>query len=200
MGALGAYADTPLDNVGSAPLMKIFTGHAVLIHDFIRRLPKRAVGGRILVFSGAGLGASARYVDHISAYSTAKAAASCILVEALCAGAQKSQRRITINAIAPGAVFSGMTRQTLAAGANAGSLLKDAQACARSRRGRRLELAADLVQQLLAPRAATITGRLLSARFDRSILLKKTATIAGDDHYFRLRRIDHALFKPGNRA
>jgi hypothetical protein len=59
-----------------------------------------------------------------------------------------------------------------------------------------LVLAAQLIEFLMSPAAQSISGRLLSARFDREILQQKTSQISQDSNYFRLRRIDHELYSP----
>jgi hypothetical protein len=53
-----------------------------------------------------------------------------------------------------------------------------------------------MIEYLLSPDAQSVTGRLVSARFDQNALRQNAAQIAADRHWYRLRRIDHELFGP----
>src|SRR5262249_8940285 len=136
--------------------------HAAMIQAFADRFKaKRLKQGAIVVLSGAGVGGNGTF-DRMTSYSTAKAALV-HLVEAI--APELEPLGITINAVAPGAVLSGMTAQALKAGARAGVQRDRAQDC-KSNGGVSPNLAAGMVHFLLSPEARAVTGRLLSARFD----------------------------------
>jgi len=180
-------------NVWAQRIMENFLGQAAMIHAFVRLFKKRKFSqGTILTLSGAGLGANTSF-DRLSSYSTAKAALT-HLVEAL--APELMNLGITINAMAPGQVVSGITRQALKAGKKAGAYAQSAQQCLASG-GVSPELVCDLAEFLVSPAARTLSGRLLSARFDGPLLKSTAETVAKDPNLFRQRRIDNFLFKVG---
>lgn len=192
LGLLGPFLDSPFEDWAKS-LQQNFLGHAAMMHAFGRGF--RAAGrkgGSIVILSGAGLGGA---IDHanLSSYGTAKAALT-YLAEAL--SLELRELEITINAIAPGQVKSGITEQALRAGvARVGAYAKSAQKCMETG-GVSPDLAAELVTFLMGPGARGISGRLLSARFDQKRLQHQTRQVAGHPHLYRLRRIDEELFSP----
>jgi len=171
--------------------MENFMMQAAMIHAFAQCFSKhRLKQGTIITLSGAGLGADTIF-DRLSSYSTAKAALT-HLVEAL--APEFKELGLTINAIAPGQIRSSITQQALDAGAKAGPYAQSARQCAETG-GVSPELAADLVEFLTGPKGRVISGRLLSARFDRPALEKNLKAIANDSNLYRLRRIDNDRFE-----
>jgi len=193
MGELGQMMDARFD-AWLQTVDENFTAQAVLIRSFLLAYrKKRLTQGRIILFSGAGLGGDGPY-SHMSAYGSAKAALT-HLVEAL--AGEIAPLGITINAIAPGQVLSTITKQVLKAGDKAGHLKALAERCMQTG-GTSPDLAAQLVEYLLSPQAAGITGRLLSARFDQNRLRENPGSVAAEASLYRLRRIDDDLYARKN--
>jgi NAD(P)-dependent dehydrogenase (short-subunit alcohol dehydrogenase family) len=118
-------------------------------------------GGKIIFFSGGGA-TSAR--PFFSAYGTAKAA-TVRLTETL--AEELSGKGVQINAIAPGAVHSRMWNEMRAAGAAGGQkLLEELEQMDRSG-GVPPERAASLALFLASNRSGNLTGRLISAVYDK---------------------------------
>jgi 3-oxoacyl-[acyl-carrier protein] reductase len=190
LGVVDRFQDAAF-SAWSASIMENFVGQAAMIHAFARSFAKlKRKDGSIITLSGAGLGANTTF-DRLSSYSTAKAALT-HLVEAL--APELGSIGITINAIAPGQVLSGITKQAIKAGAKAGPYAQSAKRCMENG-GVSPELAADLIQFLVSPEAHGITGRLLSARFDAMALKQNAAAVAKDSNLYRLRRIDNDRFE-----
>ena len=112
-GLLGPYLDDSFDDWADS-LKQNFLGHAAMIHAFAQGLKARGKpdGGAIVVLSGAGLGSAIGHAN-MSSYGTAKAAVT-YLSESL--SLEFRDLNITINAIAPGQVKSGITEQAVRAG------------------------------------------------------------------------------------
>ena len=144
-----AWLDAVRINLGGCFLCT----HAVLPGMVARR------DGRIINLSGGGA-VSPR--PWFSAYGAAKAAVV-RFTETL--AAEVADRGVQVNAIAPGALNTDMTRQAAEAGTRAG-----AEAAAVRRQleegGASPERAAQLVVYLASPRSDGLTGRLLAAAWD----------------------------------
>jgi 3-oxoacyl-[acyl-carrier protein] reductase len=179
LGPVGPYWKIPI-RAWRRSVSENFFSHATMIHAFCQAMAGRKRPGRVVVLSGAGVGNAGDF-SGVTSYSASKAALV-HLVEALAPELQTIG--ITINAVAPGAVLSSMTTQ----GRRGGK--KDPKQFVSP------DLAAELVDDLMSPASRRISGRLLSARFDRSILREKARAIARDPHWYRLRRVDYELFAP----
>lgn len=190
LGVLGTFLRLGFDE-WSAAVQKNFVAHAAMVHSFGRCFVSGGrKGGSIVLLSGAGLGGTVAHT-HISAYGTSKAALT-YLAEGL--AEEFKELDITINAIAPGQVNSGVTAQAIRAGVEqAGLYAKKAEESMKNG-GVSPDLGAQLVAYLMGPEARKITGRLLSARFDQERLRKEVQSVAGDADLYRLRRIDNDLF------
>jgi len=190
MGELGELSQARL----SAWLKTVdenFTAQVLLIRAYLlAHKKKRLTRGRIVAFSGAGLGGDGPF-SHMSAYGSAKAALT-HFVEAISAEVQPLG--ITVNTIAPGQVLSTITQQVLKAGNKAGHLQASAQRCIETG-GTSPDLAAQLVEFLLTPAADGITGRLISARFDLDSLRNDPSKVNTQPSLYRLRRIDNNLYE-----
>jgi NAD(P)-dependent dehydrogenase (short-subunit alcohol dehydrogenase family) len=192
LGALGAFLDLDFDHWMKS-LRQNFLGHAAMIHAFGKAFAaKRLKSGAIVILSGAGLGSGVKHT-HLSSYGAAKAALT-YLSEAL--APEFLEHGLTVNAVAPGQVKSGLTESAVKAGvARAGAYARYAEKCMADG-GVSPDLAAQLVEFLMSPSARTISGRLLSARFDQAALREKTEVISQDADWYRLRRIDYELYQP----
>jgi 3-oxoacyl-[acyl-carrier protein] reductase len=180
LGPVGPFWELPL-RAWRKSVQENFLSHASMIHAFVRAMAgRKRHAGAIAVLSGAGVGHAGDF-SEMTSYSTSKAALV-HLVEAL--AAEFKTIGITINAVAPGAVLSGMTEQARRAGK------KDPHKFVSP------DLAAQLIEFLMSPASRSISGRLLSARFDQTITRQKGKAIEHDPHWFRLRRIDYDLFSP----
>ena len=145
---------------------------------------------KIVVLSGSGLG-SAKVWPAISAYSCAKAALYqlvAVLHEEL------FERGFDVNCLAPGAVHTGITEQATRAGSAALEGLYDFSVKVQQGKGDSPELAAAMTAHLLSPACDRVSGRLVSAKWDK-LLLEAPSRIAEDGDLYRLRRIDDQLYR-----
>jgi 3-oxoacyl-[acyl-carrier protein] reductase len=180
LGPVGSFWTLPLARWRNSVAENFFS-HAAMIHAFARRTAgRRRREGAIAVLSGAGVGHAGDF-SQVTSYSASKAALV-HLVEAL--AQEFGTLHLTINAVAPGAVLSSMTEQARRGGK------KDPRAFVSP------EPAAQLIEFLMSPASRSISGRLLSARFDQAIIRRKGKAIGRDPHWFRLRRIDYDVFAP----
>ncbi len=144
--------------------------------------------GKIVNLAGGGVGGPA-VATRLSAYTTSKAA-TVQLTEAL--AKEVSDANIQVNAISPGAVVTEMTAAFVAAGPEkAGKELYERTLQQRQSGGESPEIAARLVVWL-ASDASTLTGKMLSAKWDKVEEIDQAA--ANRSSLFTLRRIDNALF------
>ena len=151
------------------------------VWELLRKSQRR---GKILCFSGGGA-TSAR--PGFSAYAASKTALV-RLVENL--AAEWADEPVDINAIAPGAINTDMTREIVATGAH----IAGAEEFARASRqlqdgGQPMERVSALVEWLLSNESDGVTGRLLSAQWDAwETLATYRESIAKSD-VFQLRRV-----------
>ncbi|MGK5085610.1 SDR family oxidoreductase [Bdellovibrionota bacterium FG-1] len=144
---------------------------------------------KILVMSGSGLGGSQVW-PGISAYGCAKAALY-RLVEIV--HEEVYATGIDINCLAPGAVKTGITEQAAQAGEKALGALYAATVKVQQSGGDSPDFAAQMTAALLDPRLDGVSGRLISAKWDKKIL-ENPKTITENADLLRLRRIDNDLF------
>jgi NAD(P)-dependent dehydrogenase (short-subunit alcohol dehydrogenase family) len=152
----------------------------------------RQGGGKIINLSGGGA-TSPR--PCFSAYAASKAAVV-RLTETL--AEELKPFNVQVNAIAPGAVYTRMTEEVLAAGTAAGQKAV-AEAARLKREGRGPEAAAELAVFLASEESNGLTGRLISAVWDdwRSIPGRIAQVMASD--LYTLRRIT-AEVRSGGKA
>jgi short-subunit dehydrogenase len=147
-------------------------------------LPRR----RVVVMGGGGLG-GAQVSGNISSYSCAKAALN-RLVEVV--HEESHGNGIDINCVLPGLVNTGMVDTAIAAGPKLGAIY-EASLKTKTNGGTPPETAAEFIGCLLSDECAGISGRLFSARWDRTAI-GTPAAVSADPDLFRLRRIDNDLF------
>ncbi len=146
-------------------------------------------GGRIINLAGAGVGGPS-VTPRISAYAASKAAVV-QFTESL--AREVSQWNVQVNAIAPGAVSTEITAAVIAAGPEkAGKDFYERSRRQLEQGGDPPELAARLAVWLAGDGAGKLTGKLLSAKWDKLEGIDPEA--ANRSSLFTLRRIDGALF------
>ncbi len=147
----------------------------------LRRSPRRA---KVICFSGGG---ATKGRTNFSAYAAAKTGVV-RLVETL--AAEWRDLPVDINAIAPGAINTAMTRETVRLGP---ALAGTAEFASAQRQlevgGQSIEKVAGLVEFLLAEVSNGISGRLLSAQWDDWKNLPARAAMLADGEIYQLRRI-----------
>ena len=148
---------------------------------------KSSEGGKIINFSGGGATSSR---PNFSAYAVSKTAVvrlTEILAEEL------SEYKIDVNAVAPGAINTGMLDEIIEAGARAG----DEHERARKRKsegGDPIERIVDLCRFLISSESNGITGKLLSAIWDDYKSTAFLKRLKEDPDFCTLRRIDAINF------
>ena len=103
---------------------------------------------------------------------------------------------IRVNCVAPGFVLTEMHERTMEAGADQVGqdyFARTARALA-SDEGDSPDLAANLVSFLLSPESVSVTGKLISARWDAWQDEVFRARLASDPDFATLRRIDGQFF------
>ncbi len=167
-----AWAATLLINVGG-----MFHCCRAVIPAMIRN-----GGGKIVNLSGGGASGARPYFTAYAASKTAVVRFTETLAE------EVKQYNIQVNAVAPGAVNTKMTRQVLEAGASAGEKdLKDARKVAEQ--GNSAQSAAELITFLASEESDGISGRLISAQWDDWRLFPKLAAQFESSDLYKLRRV-----------
>jgi NAD(P)-dependent dehydrogenase (short-subunit alcohol dehydrogenase family) len=151
---------------------------------------RRSGGGRVVNLSGGGIGGPSPQ-PRVSAYTASKAAVD-VLTEVL--ASELTGDGITINAVAPGPVPTTFLDDVLRAGPEvAGPELHDAAVRNRDAPACFDSLFA-LVDFLLGDESSWLTGKLLSARWNRVDDLRARRDRLVGTSLLTLRRIDDALF------
>jgi 3-oxoacyl-[acyl-carrier protein] reductase len=158
--------------------------HAVLPGMIARRQ------GKIINFSGGGATGPR---PNFSAYAASKAAIV-RLTETL--AEELRPFNVQVNAVAPGAINTGMLEEVLAAGKAAGAELAAAQS-RKAQGGTPIELAARLVVFLASGASGNLTGKLISAPHDgwQTWDAEHVARLA-DSSWYTLRRMDEHTLRP----
>jgi 3-oxoacyl-[acyl-carrier protein] reductase len=145
--------------------------------------------GKIVNLAGGGVGGPG-VAPRVSAYASSKAAVV-QLTESL--ARELADDGVQVNAIAPGAVVTEMTAAVVAAGPEkAGQELYERTLKQRQSGGEPPDLAAKLVVWLASDASGALTGKMLSAKWDKVEAID--AATANRSSLFALRRIDGALF------
>jgi len=149
--------------------------------DLLRAGERRA---KVICFSGGG---ATQARANFSAYAASKTGVV-RLVENL--AAEWSGLAVDINAIAPGAINTAMTRETFRLGPErAGAAEFDAAQRQLETGGQPIAKALGLVDFLLSEKSHGITGRLLSAQWDDWANLHAHAAELAPSDIYQLRRI-----------
>jgi NAD(P)-dependent dehydrogenase (short-subunit alcohol dehydrogenase family) len=195
----GSYGELgKLEGVDMDAWQKSFDVNFFSVARLVQRYTQLALGApppsgmrrKIVVLSGSGLG-SAKVWPAISAYSCAKAALYqlvAVLHEEL------FERGFDVNCLAPGAVHTGITEQATRAGSAALEGLYDLSLKVQQGKGDSADLAATMAAHLLSPACDRVSGRLISAKWDK-LLLQTPSSVADDGDLYRLRRIDDQLYR-----
>lgn len=144
---------------------------------------KKAGKGKIINFSGGGATSSR---SNFSAYAVSKTAVV-RLTEIL--AEEFSRYNIDVNAVAPGAINTGMLDEIIEACAKAGEEYK--RALERSREGGDpVEKVVELCRFLISPESDGISGKLISAIWDDYKSETFLERLRRDPDFCTLRRID----------
>lgn len=150
---------------------------------------RRRGGGKIVNLAGGGVGGR-DVAPRVSAYAASKAAVV-QLTESL--ARELRDDGIQVNAISPGAVVTKMTAEVMDAGPDrAGPVLHERTRKQRESGGEPPELAAELVVWLASDASGALTGKMLSAKWDKPEAIDVPA--ANQSSLYTLRRIDATLF------
>jgi len=148
---------------------------------------KKQGSGTIIAMAGGGVGGP-NLKPSFSSYISSKYGV-CGFVEAL--SKELEGTGITINAISPGAINTRMLDQVLAAGSRAGQSFLDASKKQKASGGVSPQLACGLALFLSSAEARHVSGKILSAVWDRKeTLLKKKI----EGQMYTLKRIDGELY------
>lgn len=159
-------------------------GTFFVIRAFWELMQKAERRAKVVCFSGGG---ATKARANFAAYAASKTAVV-RLVENL--AVEWAGLPVDINAIAPGAITTDMTRETVARGAALAGAEEHAAAVRQMEQGgQSIERAVDLVRWLLSEKSDSITGRLLSAQWDAWETLADHRDGLASSDVFQLRRI-----------
>ena len=148
---------------------------------------KKQNDGCIITLAGGGAG-GAKIKPNFSSYVTSKFAVAGF-TEAV--SKELEGTGVRINAISPGAVNTRLLEQVLSAGKSAGKEFLEASKKQKQGGGTPPELSAKLALFLASDKARNVSGRMLSAVWDKE---DEIAAIGAKGSLYTLRRIDDELF------
>lgn len=182
----GAFDSVSLkDSIGAIETNLIGTMRCVY---YAIRYMKKQKYGRVILFSGGGIGGDVALVNAAS-YFTSKGAIT-VFVEVL--ASELAQFNITVNAILPGQILTDLTKELFdVSDKQLGPVLVNAKESLAKTGGSSTEQAVELIKFLISDRANGVTGRLLSAKWDK---VEDLAQKLPDERY-KLRRIEGKIYK-----
>lgn len=158
-GAIGRFEATDSEQWFHTIRVNLFGAYLMTKH----LLPALTRSGdpRVVNFSGGGAFGT---FPHYSAYAVSKSA---VVRLTECLAVELADRRISVNAVAPGFVATAIHDATIAAGPDAAGQTHYERTQALMREGAvPLELATECVLFLVSPEAHGLTGKTISASFD----------------------------------
>jgi len=192
LGPVGPIDRVDMDEWREALLVSV-AGVANACAGFVPQM-RRSGGGSIVNLSGGGLGGPV-VQSFLSAYTSSKAAVA-VLTETL--AAELVADGIRVNAVAPGGLATELMRPVLTAGREAAGEALYSTAVRIYEAGSASDDVpvefATLLDFLLSPGSAWLTGRLLSARWETVERLLDARDRISATSLFTLRRIDDALY------
>ena len=169
--------------------MKINLFGALYCSQLVIPKMKKQRSGKIINMAGAGVGGK-RPLARFSAYYTSKTA---VVGFTEVMGAELEEYNIQVNCISPGAINTHFTDFLLSEGrGKAGDTMYEQALKQKKSGGDSPLLAAELIAFLVSPQSNHITGKMLSAKWDKIEMLKKLNK--DSNSLFTLRRIDKELF------
>lgn len=151
-------------------------------------LMKKQKFGRIILFSGGGVGGETP-LTNASSYFTSKAA---IAVFAEVLATELEPFNVTVNAILPGQILTKSTKATFKlTDETLGPVLSKATRELEKTGGGSTQPAINLIKFLISEKTRHISGRLLSARWDDPKILEKSL----NPERYKLRRIEGKIYK-----
>lgn len=144
---------------------------------------KKVGGGKIINLSGGGSSTPRPFFTAYGASKTAIVRLTETLAE------EVKEFNIQVNAIAPGAINTGMLTEVVSAGSQAGSEELSKALKQKKDGGDSIEKAASLAVFLASDRSSVLTGKLISAVWDRAEKIVDFACEINRSDFFTLRRI-----------
>ncbi len=158
LGPLGTFDTVKSEEWIAAITANVFGAYLVAKHAL--PLLRSGKQPRILVLSGGG---AFDPMPHVSAYGASKAAIV-RLVETL--AVELKPQNIAVNAVAPGFAATEIHKATLAAGRERGGEHFDKTAKLMSNWDDTMDIPTDCIRYMLSDKAAKLTGKTISARYD----------------------------------
>lgn len=152
------------------------------------KIMKKQESGKIINLAGAGVGGK-KPLSRFSAYYTSKSAVAAF-TEVV--ASETLEDNIQINAISPGAINTYFTEFLLAQGKDKAGEMYDQALKQKETGGDSPQLGADLCVFLASEESGNVTGKLLSAKWDKQENLRKLTP--KNSNRYTLRRIDEELF------
>lgn len=174
LGAVGPFDETPFEEWEQAVKVNLL-GVARCVRSVLPGMKRRAAG-RIVLFSGGGQGPLPRRTSY-----AASKGAIWRLTESL--GAELAPFGIYVNAIAPGPVNTRFLDDLLAAGPERAGPAHGQALRQRTTGGTPAERAAELALYLLSDESAGLTGKVISALWDRYHEWRELEVISETDLY-----------------
>lgn len=149
---------------------------------------KKQRSGKIINLAGAGVGGK-KPLSRFSAYYTSKAAVAAFTEVLAC---EVEEDNIQINCISPGAINTYFTDYLLSQGPEKSGQMYQQALKQKETGGDSPELGASLAVFLSTDRSKNVSGKILSAKWDKEETLERLSP--QDKNKFTLRRIDEELF------